>query len=257
MVDTSRSFSFVIEDPKWVVKVAIGGLVNLGYLLLYVGVSLVLAVLGLSLVGGLVASLIAAPFLILSLGYSIQVTKNVIAGTPNSSTLPEWTSFESIARDGVKVWAIYFLLFLPVLVISDIAGVLGESGSVGLNVIALALACLVFLFALGAALIYPVAIGQYAATSSIGRALHPPTLIRQFSRHAKTYMLVLLLEIAAGLLGSLGLIACGIGLGFTTFYASLVVYHLIGTAYRTTSGRDFGGTPSPVAPAGTSSGFPY
>lgn len=257
MVDASRSFKFVVEDPKWVAKVAIGGLVNFGYLLLYVGVSVALALLGLGAVGGLVASLIAAPFLILSLGYAIQVTRSAIAGTPSSSTLPEWSSFESIARDGVKVWAIHFLLFLPVLVASAIAGVLSNSASAGPLAIALALYCLVTLWGLGAALLYPVAMGEYAATNDVRRALHPPTLIRRFTRHAGTYLLVLLLEFVAGLIAAMGLIACGVGFLFTAFYASLVIFHLIGAAYRTTYDRDYGGAPSQVTPAGASSTFRY
>lgn len=257
MENPSRSFTFVVEDPQWVAKVAIGGLINFGYLVIYAGVSLSLAILGLAAVGGLVASLVAAPFLILGLGYAIQVTRNVIEGAPGASRLPKWTSFESIARDGMKAWAVHFLLFLPVLVTSAIAGALGARESTGLSAIALALSCLVLPLGLAAALLYAVAMGEFAATNNMWRALHPPTLIRRFTRHAGTYLLVMLLEVAAGLLGAAGLIACGVGVVFTTFYASLVIFHLIGAAYRVTSSSNHGGTPGPTAPAGTPGRFPY
>lgn len=47
---------------------------------------------------------------------------------------------------------------------------------------------------------------------------------------------MLLTFVVTQLIGLLGLIACGIGLPFTLFYALLVDHHLYGQAYRKAHG---------------------
>lgn len=233
-MDATQSFKFVFADVKWLPKVAIGGAINFGYLLLYLGVSLAMSVVGLAAASTLVASLVAAPFLVLSLGYAIQITRNVIAGAPDSATLPEWTNFEQIARDGIQVWLVHFLLFLPLLLLNAVAGFLSTSGDATASAFALGLGCLSIPLGIGAGLLYPVAMGRFAATNDAAQALNVGALFAFFSRHTQQYLLLFLFEILAGLVAAAGLIACGVGFLFTSFYATIVIFHLTGAAYRGT-----------------------
>lgn len=233
-MDIGRAFTFVTEDPKWVVKVLIGGALMLVNLVLSFGISVVFNLVNLGFLGPLVSTLLTAPILMLLLGYTIQVARNVIAGT--AQALPEWANWELLGRDGVKAWVVQTLLYLPVLVVSMFSSLFARTGNAGGGLVALCLSCLVFLLAIGLGLLYPVALGRFAATGDVARALNVGALVATFRRQPGTYLLTALVSFAAVLVGSLGVILCGIGLPFTLFYAFLVVYHLIGQAYRQTEG---------------------
>lgn len=236
-MDIGKAFSFVGDDPRWVNKILIGGgLVFAGYLA------------SITVIGGIVI------FAIL-LGYYLQLVRNVIDNQPRP--LPEWENWGELLSDGLKSFVVILALSLPillVLLVTYLPGVVlsatsetGTSG-VGSGLILLG-ACLLLPLSLLLALVQPIAIGRYAMTRNIGQALNLGAIFATLRANFVTYLTVMLLSIATGFVGGLGLLACGLGLPFTLFYAQLVNYHLYGQAHRQTQGALPGyGQPQPPYP---------
>lgn len=227
-MDIGKAFSFVGDDPRWVNKILIGGgLVFAGILT------------SITVVGGLV--LFAIVF-----GYCLQLTRNVIAG--ERQPLPEWADWGRLMGDGFKSIAVSLALGVPILLIyllfgipSAVLNAASETGTSDAGMVVLGIGvCLALPLALITTLISPIAIGRLAATGSIGQALKLGGILTTLRANFVTYLLVLLIGIVAGFISNLGLLACGIGLPFTAFYAYLVNYHLYGQAHRQTQGAQPG-----------------
>ncbi len=117
--------------------------------------------------------------------------------------------------------------------------------------------CLVFPFVLLYQLVAPIVTARYATTGSIGAAVRPGALFSLLRANLGGYLIVLLLTlVVTSFVGSLGILACGIGLPFTAFYALLVNYHLYGQAYCKAQGTlpAYGQPQQPYPPAPS---FPY
>lgn len=97
-MDIGKAFTFIGDDPKWGMKLLIGGgLIVLGYLAL------------LTIVGWLFVFAIV-------LGYLVQLTRNVIVG--EHQPLPEWAGWGTLMRDGFKAMTVSFVVLLPIVVLS-------------------------------------------------------------------------------------------------------------------------------------------
>ena len=81
-MDIAKSFTFMFEDPEWLRKLGIGFLV--------VAVGLLFSVVLIGLIP-----------LIIVLGYTLDVTRNVMDGQPNP--LPEWNDWEGFLMRGLKL----------------------------------------------------------------------------------------------------------------------------------------------------------
>ena len=96
--------------------------------------------------------------------------------------------------------------------------------------------CLMLLYGLFAGLVLPAAIGNYAAKDQLSAAFRLGDVLSLVQKNLGTYLMVLVIELAAAFAASLaGSLLCGVGLYFTTFYALLVSHHAIGQAYRQAS----------------------
>lgn len=243
-MDIGKAFTYAFDDPKWVQKVLIGaGLVFVAFLTSIILVGIVLW--------------------IILLGYLVQLVRNVIAN--EQYPLPEWNDWGGFLTEGAKALVVAIVIFLPLIVLelfnvvlsiaSGVARSSSASGtSLGLGGAQLCLGCLIFLVSLACALGLPVAIGRFAATRSIAATLQFNELWATFRANIGTYLIVWLLSLVTGFISGIGLIACGIGLFFTVFYASLVNYHLYGQAYRKAQGMAPSyGQPQPGYP----SGYPF
>jgi hypothetical protein len=86
-MDFAKAFSFVFDDPDWIQKIIIGGIVSL-----------------IPVVGWL-----------LVMGYMIAVGRNVIRGNPQP--LPDWADFGQFLVDGLYGFVIGLVYALPILIV--------------------------------------------------------------------------------------------------------------------------------------------
>ena len=96
-MDIAKSFTFMFEDADWLRKVGIGTLVVLA------GVILSPILIGL------------VP-LVMLLGYSLDVTRNVLNGA--SRPLPEWEDWGGFLGRGLKLAVVFIVWALPIVVVS-------------------------------------------------------------------------------------------------------------------------------------------
>lgn len=224
-LDIGKAFTFLSDDPKWVTKLLIGGgLILAGFLAIF-------TVIGWIFIFAIV------------LGYLVQFCRNVIAGQPQP--LPEWDNWGTKMTDGFKAIVVNLVYALPAILISLVfvlpGALLSASNSDGANVAGGGLQllgnCLSFIVGLATYLVLPIGVGRYAASGNIGYALQFGEVFAALRRNISTYVIIALLSyFAVGFISGIGLLACGIGMAFTSFYASLMQYHLFGQAQRQEQG---------------------
>jgi hypothetical protein len=207
-MDIGKAFGFVTRDETWVTKVLVGGLVSL-----------------IPLVGQFVVS-----------GYGLRVANNVARG--DERVLPEWSEFADFLTRGFLAWVIQLVYFLPVglvygVFVALLAGASavsseGDAGPVGLVALCLLPLILVGALVCGAAAF--AAVARYTATGEFGEAFKFSAVLGSLRENLGTYATLVAVAILASLVASLGLLACGVGVLFTTFYAYLVIGHALGQA---------------------------
>ena len=209
-MDIGKSFSFVFEDEEWVSKVLLGGLIFLIPLLGQVAV----------------------------IGYMLKVAQNVMQGNPRP--LPAWSEFGDHLMRGLHGIIIQIVYQLPTLIVYGVffCVLLAAGGAAGSNrssngagaigVLSLCLLPVVFILALGGAFLAYVACGRYVATNTLSEAFKFSAVIANARGNLGAWIVLLLVVILAGFVGSLGIIACGIGVLFTSFYAQCVLGHALG-----------------------------
>lgn len=211
-MEIGKSFSFVFEDEKWVSKVIIGAIFYL-----------------------LSVFIIGAFFVF---GYMMELIRNVANGNPNP--LPEWDNLGSKLGRGFMLFLVFLVYSLPLIVLyicafipsiaasntdnTGVAGVAGLISAIGF--------CLVFIYAIILAVLSPAIIVRYAITGSFGSCFQFGQLISFITSNLGNYVIAILIAIVANLIGQLGIIACGIGVFLTSFYAMLVISHIFGQVYR-------------------------
>jgi len=194
-VDVGRAFGFVFRDPRWVAKVAIGGLLVLvpiiGWLAIY--------------------------------GFGVRITRTVING--QDEPMPEWSEFGGLIGDGFKAFVATFVWSLPATVLQWIGSASDGGGG-------FAFACLGALVSLAVGFVTPAVVAHVAAGGSIGAGLDVKAVLATGQRGLGNYAIVLLMSIVLGLVAALGLIGFCIGVLFTIAYSLMVSGHLWGQAYR-------------------------
>jgi uncharacterized membrane protein len=190
-MDIGKSFSYVFDDPKWVTKVLIGGVLT-------------------------ILSIVILPAFVL-FGYTLQTIRNVMAG--QERPLPEWTDFGALFIDGLKAFVVVLIYIAPGIVLSMLSGV--RDVGVLFN-------CLGTIYSLAIQIVLPAAIGLYLQSDDIGAALRFQEVIDTVQRNLSDFIVIWLLGIVASIIGGLGIIACGIGLIFTLPYSLMVRAHLWG-----------------------------
>ena len=215
-MDFGKAFSFTFDDPDWVKKVLLGGVISLVPILNFA-----------------------------ASGYSLEVTKRVLNNDPRP--LPEWDDIGGKLVKGLLVAVIGFVYALPLTLMNCILQVVTQtlarsnssssSDQMGTAVIVLTscLGCLMFLYGIFMGFVLPAAIGNYAAKDQLGAAFRFGEILSLVQKNLSSYLLVLVIEIISGLVAVLGIIACIIGVAFTGFWAVLVTGHATGQAYREAS----------------------
>jgi len=218
-MDIGKSFTYVFEDPNWIMKLVIGGLVSLVPIVNFA-----------------------------ALGYMITTLKNVADG--QAQPLPEWSNFGDYFMKGLYLFVGILIYFIPVIVLyccmfvlSMVAG-MGASGNsdaggalatlVGL--LSFCLWCLVILFVLVVAVMLPAAFTRYAVSNQLSVFWDFRGNFDLISKNLSNYIIALLIAWVAGFVAGFGVILCFIGVVFTSFWAQLVGAHVYGQFWRVSQG---------------------
>jgi len=205
-MDIGKSFTYLFDDENWVTKILIGGL--FGLLSFFV---------------------IGIPFV---LGYTVETVKNVMDGNPRP--LPDWADLGSKFTKGLMLFLIILVYSLPIILVACLswmaAIVAGESDIIGAFVACVN--CLSGLWGLLMAIVIPAATIRYAITGEFMSGFQFGKIFNFIANNLANYIIAFLLTMLANFIGGFGLILCGVGVLFTSFWASLVQAHLFGQVYR-------------------------
>lgn len=229
-MDIGKAFGYVFEDESWVSKVLIGGLIFL-----------------IPLIGQLVV-----------MGYSYKVAQNVARGV--ARPLPEWSEFGDALVRGFMGAIITLVYVLPVILLAIIMAVVGAGaaaadrngrGGAAIASLSLCLVPLIVILAIVCTVAALGAIARYLATDDFGQAFKFAEVLASLRSNLGAWVMLLLLSILAGIVGNLGLIACGIGVLFTAFYAQCVIGHGLGQTIRQVGLSEYAAPPVGYGPPPT------
>ena len=202
-----KAFSFPFQDPDWIKKILIGGLVSL-----------------IPIVGSWMVY-----------GFAMEIARD--AYNDADETMPEWNDLGGylvrglLLQIGFLIWLLPlaiafapgFLIAALVLDGNDVAGGILLAGNIGLLF-------LVLLFWMAA--ILPIVGARYAIHREFGSMFEFRNILTEIRRAGIALLIFLLIVIAGEFVGSLGLIVCFVGVIFTSFYAEIVIGHAAGQLYR-------------------------
>ncbi len=217
-MDIGKAFTYVFEDPNWIMKVLIGGV-----LLLIPIVNFVV------------------------IGYALTTLKNVADG--QATPMPEWSDFGAHFMKGLYAFVGILVYFLPAIVIYCCVIVLstvvsgganqaggrtaGDTVSTVVGLVSICLWCLLSLYALLAGLTLAAPLTRFAMSENQLSLFWDFRGNLDFIRdNLANYAIALLVGLVAGFLSQLGLILCLIGVLFTTFWSYLVQAFLFGQLWQ-------------------------
>jgi hypothetical protein len=236
---TWDTFRFPFNDPRWKGKAAIGSL---------------LAMVGMSL------WLLSWPLLLPVLGYGVRVMRSSLRGEPPS--LPEWDEWGQLFRDGLRALAVGFVYYLPALLVMcagyallfamviPIAATEGDGEGPMLGMIILSQVAFLLTFGISFVLGLPlsflglIGLARMVASDSLGSAFEFRAvwaLARHgFGKFAVAYVILvgtyMLMYLAASLL-VYTIVLCilmPLAYGFMLYYTAVLGGALFGKAYHLT-----------------------
>jgi hypothetical protein len=204
-------FSFVFQDPDWIKKIGIMALVSL-----------------IPVVGQIVV-----------LGWMLEVILRVINDDP--TPLPS-LDFGGQLGMGFKALVVgigysipLFIIMLPLIVVAALGEPLDideDTLAMLMSIFGLCCGGLTFLLSLVVALLLPAALGNLVTEGSIGAAFRIGELFNMVKSNIGAFVIAVLGAWVASLVGSLGSIACGIGVLVTMVYAYAITGHFYAQAYK-------------------------
>jgi hypothetical protein len=211
-MDIGKAFSFVFEDPKWITKMLIGGLVSLVPILNF------------------------AVF-----GYLLKTAENVAKDHPQP--LPEWGEFGDHFMRGLHAFVISIVYAIPIIVIYvlmitvSFAGAAAADSSEGAGAMAgfaaLCLMPILIIVAIVTGFAVYAAFARYIANNnSLSAALQFGPVLASLRSNFTTWLVLYLVAILASFVGGLGAIACGVGLLLTIPYSYAVSAHALGQTIK-------------------------
>jgi hypothetical protein len=238
-MDFGRAFSYVFEDPDWLRKIGIMALISI-----------------IPIIGQLVL-----------IGWMLRITRRVIDG--DQHPLPD-VDFSQDLVTGFQGWVVMLVYALPLIVLAIPSAIIdsvnagysyydSNAGNGILLLFSLCFGLFSFLYGLFMAFVLPAALGNMVAKDSLGAGLRFGEVWNLLRSNPSAYLVVLLGTILSGIIGSLGLIACFIGIFLTSAYAFAINGHLYGQAYRDSSHKVTAivppAPPSPPAPPEVPPGY--
>jgi hypothetical protein len=209
-VNIGKAFTFAFEDKDWLKKLGIAGLVML------------IPLIGQITVGG----------------WALEVTRRVIQR--ESETLPDWSAFGDYLVKGLKMFVIGLVYALPIILLSVCANVplmfLQEGGDETMlsiiSVASICVSCISAIYGIALAFAVPAALANFVVTDELGAAFRFREVFGLVRAAPAAYLLALIGSIVAGVVASLGLILCFIGVIFTIAWSYVIQSHLWGQAYN-------------------------
>ncbi len=211
-LNIERAFNYPRLDPNWLNKLLIGSV------------------------------LFFIPFVnFIAFGYFIRCIRDVAEG--RDETLPEWTDFGPLFIKGAMMTLVYILYLLPYMAflgvsigIMIVGGVAAESGGSHPSGGSLALLMMTpfviwivsIVYVLAISFIMPAVIYLYAIHDDFKAAFNFTNIMAFIKGNLTPYIIMLLLDYLAFTIAGFGIIACGIGILFTTVYSYLFACHLLG-----------------------------
>lgn len=222
-MDVGKSFTFMFQDPEWLRKLGIATIVAL------IGIVLSPILIGL------------IPLIIL-LGYSLEITRNVMDG--QQYPMPEWENWGGFLARGFKLAVVYIVWALPIIIISiplGIGSALANGGNRDtLNALGGLLSacggCLAVLWGLVMMLFTPAIYVRLARTDQISSCFQFAEMWAFTRTNLSNVIIAILLSWLAGLIGAviafIGVFAIVIGLlvsvPFAIVWQYIVQAHLYG-----------------------------
>ena len=219
-MDLGKAFSFTFDDPDWIKKVLLGGVISLVPILNFAAT-----------------------------GYSLEVTRRVLNNDPRP--LPEWDDIGGKLVKGLLYTVVAFVYALPILLLaclmqggiilvggatSSSSGNAGDAAGGAVAAISVCFGCLMLIYGVFMGIVLPAAIGNFAAKDQLGAAFRFGDIIKLVQKNIGVYVMVLVITVLAGLIASIvGSVACGVGILFTGFWSLLVIGHATGQAYHEAS----------------------
>lgn len=209
-MELGRAFGFITEDEKWITKMLLGGLILL-----------------IPIVGQMVV-----------IGFAFEIARNVARGNPQP--LPDWSDFGEKLKHGFYGVVIALVYSIPLLILqglmqcSTIAFTGGTSGSESsaaagaVAIISLILLPIILLLSIATYMLIYAAWIRYLQTDSLSDALKFGAIIATVRAAPGKWAMVMLMSILCGIVGALGIIACGIGFLFTYVYGQSAFGHILG-----------------------------
>jgi len=221
-MDIGKAFTYVFEDPNWIMKILIGGIV------------LLIPIVNFAVYG-----------------YMLTTLKNVADGQPNP--LPEWSDFGAHFMKGLYAVVGVLVYFLPAIVIYCCVfaltfGVTAAAGAAGgrdagnalagvLGIVTLCLQCVVGLYALFAGLTL------YAPLTRFAMSANQLSIFWDFrgnlnfiQKNLSNYIIALLIAWVASFVAGFGIILCVVGVLFTSFWGTLAAANVFGQMWRNQAG---------------------
>lgn len=220
-MDIGKSFTYVLDDPQWIMKVLIGG------------VLLLIPIVNLAV-----------------FGYALNTSKNVADGNP--TPMPEWSDFGNHFMRGLYAFIgvlVYFLpaillyccLFVIIFALSLAAGGTTSRSNDALggvvSIVSLCFYCVIGLYSLVASISIPAALTRFAMSANQLSIFWDFRgnfgFIRQ---NLSNYVIALLVGWVASFVAGFGIILCIVGVVFTWFWAYMVTAYLYGQLWRASQG---------------------
>jgi hypothetical protein len=218
-VDIGRSIQYWLQDPNWIKKVLIGGLLTL------------IPFIGWMIVGG----------------YMIRTVQRV--GSGMDQPLPEWGEWGDDLARGFKLLVLIIVWMLPVWAITILTIGLSVVDETAGGVAGIMLNCLVFIYSIAFYFIFPILVGRLAAREQLTDGFDVSGIIQDAQKIPSQLLIFLVVYIAASVVAGFGIILCIIGVIFTSFIAYLVIAHMVGQIGGMLG--YFGGPPNSQGPGTT------
>ena len=218
-MDIGRSFKFMFEDEGWITKILIGGILGLIPIVNFV-----------------------------IYGYQLEVIKNV--SQDQDLPLPDWDDFGGKFIKGLMVVIASFIYSLPLILVGVVyfvvmmivGGGAASTGSEDMSgaaggvfaICSIAFYCVAFLYSVIVyGFIFIPGVMRYAEEEEFGAFFKFGENLRVATSNLGSYIVMLLVIMLAGIVAEVvGVIACGIGILFTIFWAILVSGHLFGQFWK-------------------------
>ena len=192
MEDISRTITFVIDDRQWLQKVVVGAAFTF-----------------------LSCFVVGLPFVF---GYMLELQRRVVRGV--EPVLPEWDNLPGKFGDGLK----FLGIALAYLVIFGILGwVLGRIPLIGW--------LLAGVLGVGFMMAFLYVMVRFALTGEINEAFKVQEIYQALKPTFANFLVAAFLWIVYVAVALLGVLACGVGVFFTLFWAWLAVSYAASKAY--------------------------